>query len=352
MASPWWPMARSTLHSIAKRTRPPAIRRSWISRLPAAMGPSPASRPPAWSQTFTFDAFGNITKSGSISWQPTYSSPANNQYLAGWENVSYDKNGNLLNDTFNTYTWDVYGDLASANGATVTYDAFGRMVENHSGRYQLLYSPGGGPVLAEASGQNLFNALLPLPGGATAVYSSSGLAQYNHADWLGSARLFSSTNQNLWGDVCGSDFMPCGMPSLGPSPGQVLGQAMSGNIAGALQLLGAIPNDGVDCTTGICIVNPIMDATDAYANCNQQAVAAAAPALQALATPPSKYDVAGGGILAIAAILAKLNPWSIAIGAGTIFRKNIGGAVIGTLEYNYTFQGCMTASGISLPHGH
>jgi RHS repeat-associated protein len=159
------------------------------------MGPSPASRPPAWSQTFTFDAFGNITKSGSISWQPTYSSPANNQYLAGWENVSYDKNGNLLNDTFNTYTWDVYGDLASANGATVTYDAFGRMVENHSGQYQLLYSPGGGPVLAEASGQNLFNALLPLPGGATAVYSSSGLAQYNHADWLGSARLFSSTNR-------------------------------------------------------------------------------------------------------------------------------------------------------------
>jgi hypothetical protein len=35
---------------------------------------------------------------------------------------------------------------------------------------------------------------------------------------------------------------------------------MSGNIAGALQLLGAIPNDGVDCTSGICVVNPIMDA--------------------------------------------------------------------------------------------
>ncbi len=41
-------------------------------------------------------------------------------------------------------------------------------------------------------GQQLASAIVPLPGGAFAVYWSSGLVQYNHADWLGSARLFST----------------------------------------------------------------------------------------------------------------------------------------------------------------
>jgi hypothetical protein len=77
-----------------------------------------------WAQTFSFDAFGNVSKSGSISWQPTYNSPANNNpYLTGWNGASYDADGSLLNDTFNTYTWDAYGNLASANAATITYDA-------------------------------------------------------------------------------------------------------------------------------------------------------------------------------------------------------------------------------------
>ncbi len=41
-------------------------------------------------------------------------------------------------------------------------------------------------------GQTLASAIVPLPGGAFAVYYTSGLVQYNHADWLGSARLFST----------------------------------------------------------------------------------------------------------------------------------------------------------------
>jgi RHS repeat-associated protein len=37
--------------------------------------------------------------------------------------------------------------------------------------------------------------IVPLPGGAFAVYADSGLLQYNHADWLGSARLFSTPSR-------------------------------------------------------------------------------------------------------------------------------------------------------------
>jgi len=98
-----------------------------------------------------------------------------------------------LKDTFNTYTWDAYGDLASVNGATATYDAFGRMAENASGSHQFVYSPGGQHPLAVMSGQTPLDVYVPLPGGAVAVYNSSGtLSQYNHGDWIGSARLFST----------------------------------------------------------------------------------------------------------------------------------------------------------------
>ena len=98
-----------------------------------------------------------------------------------------------MKDTFNTYTWDAYGDLASVNGATATYDAFGRMAENASGSHQFVYSPGGQHPLAVMSGQTPLDVYVPLPGGAVAVYNSSGtLSQYNHGDWVGSARLFST----------------------------------------------------------------------------------------------------------------------------------------------------------------
>jgi hypothetical protein len=38
------------------------------------------------------------------------------------------------------------------------------------------------------NGQTLLTAFVPLPGGATAVYTASGLDHYRHSDWLGSAR--------------------------------------------------------------------------------------------------------------------------------------------------------------------
>jgi RHS repeat-associated protein len=149
-----------------------------------------------WAQTFGYDAFGNISKSGRISWGClscyTYST---NRYNTVPNQITYDTNGNLLADSFNTYTWDVYGDLASANGATIIYDAFGRMVENSNGGNQFAYGPTGTNPLASLQGQNLLGAFVPLPGGAVALYNSGGLAQYNHADWLGSARLFSNPSR-------------------------------------------------------------------------------------------------------------------------------------------------------------
>jgi hypothetical protein len=127
--------------------------------------------PSLWGQHFTYDAFGNITKqvlSGytGVSWMPPYNgpannNPANNQYVEGWNGVEYDANGNLLNDTFNTYTWNGLS-VASVNGETITNDTLGRMVENHNGANQSVYPPMGGPSVALMNGQNLDVATIPL----------------------------------------------------------------------------------------------------------------------------------------------------------------------------------------------
>ena len=48
-----------------------------------------------WQQKFTYDRYGNITKSGSLNWQPGYSATTNRYTLAG---TSYDADGNLSRD--------------------------------------------------------------------------------------------------------------------------------------------------------------------------------------------------------------------------------------------------------------
>ena len=81
------------------------------------------------------------------------------------------------------------------SGATVTatYDALGRMVENNAGGSynQFVYGPSG-TKLAKCNGQTLAKAFVALPGGAKAIYTSSGLTYFRHSDWLGSSRLTST----------------------------------------------------------------------------------------------------------------------------------------------------------------
>ena len=162
-----------------------------------------------WQQTFSYDQFGNITKTGSSSWACPVCYNGNNQYnstLSG--SISYDKDGNLLDDTFNKYTWDVYGHLATigptsgtitcgTSGTCLTYDANGRVVEkNVAGVYtEILYSPMGKTAIMK--GQTTNSAYFPLPAGETLFESGSngGTRNFWHKDWLGTVR-FSSTVVN------------------------------------------------------------------------------------------------------------------------------------------------------------
>lgn len=152
-----------------------------------------------WGQTFNYDAFGNLKKNGSSSWLPTYDSSNNNRYQSGG-GISYDGNGKLLGDTFNTYTWSAYGNPASVNGQALVFDALGRMVENSTSGREYIYAPGGSQVLAVMNGQTPVQTMFPLAGGATAVYDASAHLSYAHADWLGSGRLVTSSTRTMLSD--------------------------------------------------------------------------------------------------------------------------------------------------------
>ncbi len=154
-----------------------------------------------WSQTFSYDALGNIQKSGSSSFGATYSASTNQMTQIGSSTPTYDLNGNVTNDFLHSYAWDADGRPVTIDGVSVTYDAFGDVVEeNHSGSYaQFVYAPSGGE-LAIMAGSTLQKGFVPLTGGSTAVYNSSGLAYYRHSDWLGSSRFASTPSRAMYSD--------------------------------------------------------------------------------------------------------------------------------------------------------
>jgi RHS repeat-associated protein len=164
----------------------------------------------SWAQTFGFDPFGNISKSGSSSFQASYATATNRITSISNFVPSYDANGNLTNDSSHTYAWDADGHAVAIDSVAVTYDVLGRMVEQNKGGmyYQIVYGPTGGK-LAIMSGQTVQEQFVPLPAGATAVYTSTGLTYYRHADWLGSTRLASTPSRGVWGETA---YAPFGEP--------------------------------------------------------------------------------------------------------------------------------------------
>lgn len=166
-----------------------------------------------WNETFAFDVFGNIGKtgiSGATDFCPSanglppacYDTATNHITTVGSQTFAYDSNGNLTSTGTGTgtsaYTWDAEGHMktdspSGLTSVTLTYDALGRMVEQARGTSytQIVYGPQGNK-LALMNGQTLTKAFVPLSGGATAVYAGMSLSYYRHADWQGSSR-FAST---------------------------------------------------------------------------------------------------------------------------------------------------------------
>jgi RHS repeat-associated protein len=169
-----------------------------------------------WGQSFSYDAFGNISKtvlsgSSGTSFQPTYATPSTNR-IASLPSFTptYDANGNLTKDPQHQYGWDSEGRPVAIDTVTLTYDALDRMVEqNNSGAYtQIVYDPLG-EKFALMNAQTLKKAFAPLPDGGIAVYNSTSLAYYRHPDRLGSSRLASTPTRGIYSDTA---YAPFGEP--------------------------------------------------------------------------------------------------------------------------------------------
>jgi RHS repeat-associated protein len=164
-----------------------------------------------WTQTFTYDPFGNIQKTGSnggTSFLPTYATPSSNRMSTlGGQTVGYNSNGGLINDTYHTYNWDAENRPTTVGSMSITYDALGRWVEESSGGTytQNIYAPGGA-ALALIQSQALAEARIGLPDGGKAIYKASGLAKFWHPDWLGTTRLISSPTRTILGDASTAPF--------------------------------------------------------------------------------------------------------------------------------------------------
>ncbi|MHB8753412.1 MAG: RHS repeat domain-containing protein [Candidatus Acidiferrales bacterium] len=157
----------------------------------------------AFSGTYTYDAFGNITKSGTFLFQPGYNYQTN-QMSSG---ASYDGIGDVTSDSLHSYAWDSFGRPTTIDSISMTYDAFGRMVEqNKGGVYtEIFYGPTGAK-LALYNGSTLVQAFIPLPGGGTAIYNASGLQYYRHPDWLASSRFASTPSRTMYYDLAYAPF--------------------------------------------------------------------------------------------------------------------------------------------------
>jgi RHS repeat-associated protein len=163
-----------------------------------------------FSQTFTpFDVFGNQQKSGTLSFNASYSS-SNRITSVGGQSYTYDADGNLTRTGSgtgtNAYSWNAFGGMVfdtPSGGSTigVNYDALGRAAMtnvNGASFTEFVYAPDGSK-LALMNGQTLSRARVLLPGGGLAIFDPTGLIRYWHSDWQGSYRLISNPNRTYYG---------------------------------------------------------------------------------------------------------------------------------------------------------
>lgn len=155
--------------------------------------------------TYAYDAMGRVTAAGgsyartalpSALGSATYNA-ANRQVTRGSQTLSYDGNGDLINDGTNTYTWNARRQLVAISGAVTAqfqYDAFGRRVGKTVNATATSYLYDGDNVVQELTGASPLANLLT--GGLDEVFTRSDASGSSHlvADGLGSTLGLGDSN--------------------------------------------------------------------------------------------------------------------------------------------------------------
>jgi RHS repeat-associated protein len=186
-----------------------------------------------FNQNFSYDPFGNITKtvptgSTGTAFGPTYDYTNYTNRMTSTPFTYNGNNGAVTADGSHGFGWDTENrvstvDSGASNGVCITYDALDRVVEQATGSScstsfkEIVYSPSGAK-LAQMNGSTLLNAVISLPGGAQAVYGGSVLQFYRHRDWLGSSRLATTPSRTCYWDIA---YAPFGENYVPPATGCV-----------------------------------------------------------------------------------------------------------------------------------
>jgi RHS repeat-associated protein len=163
-----------------------------------------------WSQTYSYDRWGNMSCSGTgLCTSMSYSSSNNNQLASvGGASVSYDAAGNLTQDLSapHTYQWDAEGRMRSIDSGTtasITFNALGQRVyrSTPSNSVSYWYDPAGRFLGGYGSGW--WNAAIPFAGRLLAEYASGTPAPvyFDHPNMLGSEQQWTDSGGNPAGEV-------------------------------------------------------------------------------------------------------------------------------------------------------
>jgi RHS repeat-associated protein len=147
---------------------------------------------------YTFDLAGNRTQQiVTVNGTPTttnYTYNAANQLTqAGAQNLTYDHNGNMLNDGTGAYTWDRANRLLTFAGATYKYDGLGNRTQQNTIQYLLDLQLGLSVVLKDSAGNKYVHGLR----GIHAQKDAANNWEHMTHDGLGSVRQVFANNLNL-----------------------------------------------------------------------------------------------------------------------------------------------------------
>jgi len=155
-----------------------------------------------WGETYSIDAWGNLTNRGSVSgmsggcsYEPLSASVNTNNQLSI---LQYDPAGNVVNDgNGNAPTYDAENRIASDAGVTYYYDAGGMRTEKSSGT-KYWYGPGGEVVMESALNGTINEEYIYLNGERVArVDRPSGTVNYYFSDNVGSASVITGATGTI-----------------------------------------------------------------------------------------------------------------------------------------------------------